>query len=187
MGQQTGQRQTLQELEEAVLAKIDQDETIAFHQGLVRIPSVNPPGDCREAIAFVEIPLRDAGFEIEHVQDLDIMPNVIAGTGPKDGKTLLVNAHVDVVPIGERDAWTHEPFGAEIADGRVYGRGAGDDKDTALLRFSAGPPYEDIAFRIVDREWECSHRRGFRSSFDRGILQLYCACMLLCRADCSQF
>lgn len=66
-------------------------------------------------------------------------------------------------------------------------RGAGDDKDTALLRFSAGPPYEDIAFRIVDREWECSHRRGFRSSFDRGILQLYCACMLLCRADCSQF
>ncbi|WFD05449.1 hypothetical protein MVES1_000779 [Malassezia vespertilionis] len=45
--------------------------------------------------------------------------------------------------------------------------------DTVLLRFSAGPPYEDIAFRIVDREWEYSHRRGFRSSFDRGVLQLH--------------
>ncbi|EPQ26475.1 uncharacterized protein PFL1_05797 [Pseudozyma flocculosa PF-1] len=48
-----------------------------------------------------------------------------------------------------------------------------DNQDTVLLRFTAGPPYEDIAFRIVNREWEYSHRRGFRSSFDRGILQLY--------------
>ncbi len=39
--------------------------------------------------------------------------------------------------------------------------------------FNAGPPYEDIAFRIVDKEWEYSHKRGFRSSFDRGVLQLY--------------
>ncbi|KAF8897264.1 mid region of cactin-domain-containing protein [Infundibulicybe gibba] len=40
--------------------------------------------------------------------------------------------------------------------------------ETVLLHFSAGPPYEDIAFRIVNREWEFSHKRGFRSSFDRG-------------------
>ncbi|ETS62807.1 hypothetical protein PaG_02560 [Moesziomyces aphidis] len=49
---------------------------------------------------------------------------------------------------------------------------AGQD-DTVLLRFSAGPPYEDIAFRIVNREWEYSHKRGFRNSFDRGVLQLH--------------
>ena len=48
----------------------------------------------------------------------------------------------------------------------------GED-DTVLLRFSAGPPYEDIAFRIVNREWEYSHKRGFRNSFDRGVLQLH--------------
>ncbi|KAF8528989.1 mid region of cactin-domain-containing protein [Hysterangium stoloniferum] len=47
------------------------------------------------------------------------------------------------------------------------------DTETALLHFSAGPPYEDIAFRIVDREWEYSHKRGFRSSFDRGCLSLW--------------
>ncbi|KAI9101130.1 mid region of cactin-domain-containing protein [Phlyctochytrium arcticum] len=45
--------------------------------------------------------------------------------------------------------------------------------DTVILRFKAGPPYEDIAFRIVNREWEYSHKKGFRSSFDRGVLQLW--------------
>ncbi|THV05472.1 hypothetical protein K435DRAFT_745229 [Dendrothele bispora CBS 962.96] len=45
--------------------------------------------------------------------------------------------------------------------------------DTVLLHFTAGPPYEDIAFRIVNREWEFSHKRGFRSSYDRGCLSLW--------------
>lgn len=45
--------------------------------------------------------------------------------------------------------------------------------ETALIHFTAGPPYEDIAFRIVNREWEFSHKRGFRSSFDRGCLSLW--------------
>ncbi|KAG9297551.1 hypothetical protein G9A89_001492 [Geosiphon pyriformis] len=45
--------------------------------------------------------------------------------------------------------------------------------DTVLIRFVAGPPYEDIAFRIVNREWEYSHKKGFKSSFDRGVLQLH--------------
>ncbi|EGO01700.1 hypothetical protein SERLA73DRAFT_166227 [Serpula lacrymans var. lacrymans S7.3] len=47
------------------------------------------------------------------------------------------------------------------------------NEETVLLHFSAGPPYEDIAFRIVNREWEFSHKRGFRSSFDRGCLSLW--------------
>jgi len=128
---------TLAELEDAVLAAIDQDEVVAFHRGLVQIPSVNPPGDCRDAIDYVEKPLRDAGFEIERIGNLDIMPNVLASIGPKDGKTLLVNAHVDVVPIGERAAWSHEPFGAEIADGKIYGRGAGDDKASVTAQVLA--------------------------------------------------
>ncbi|KZT20735.1 hypothetical protein NEOLEDRAFT_1140254 [Neolentinus lepideus HHB14362 ss-1] len=45
--------------------------------------------------------------------------------------------------------------------------------ETVLLYFTAGPPYEDIAFRIVNREWEFSHKRGFRCSFDRGCLSLW--------------
>lgn len=49
------------------------------------------------------------------------------------------------------------------------------EEDTCIIRFVAGAPYEDIAFRIVDREWDYSAKRerGFRSSFDKGILQLH--------------
>mmetsp|Transcript_57509 Transcript_57509/g.132076 ORF Transcript_57509/g.132076 Transcript_57509/m.132076 type:complete len:622 (-) Transcript_57509:437-2302(-) len=46
-------------------------------------------------------------------------------------------------------------------------------KDTCILRIHGGPPYEDIAFKIVNREWETSHKRGFRVRFERGILQLF--------------
>ncbi|KAM4046574.1 splicing factor Cactin [Anomaloglossus baeobatrachus] len=48
-----------------------------------------------------------------------------------------------------------------------------DNKDFAILRFHAGPPYEDIAFKIVNREWEYSHRHGFRCQFSNGIFQLW--------------
>ncbi|KAK1991671.1 hypothetical protein LX36DRAFT_336559 [Colletotrichum falcatum] len=64
---------------------------------------------------------------------------------------------------------------------REHGRKRGEsfaaagEEDTCLIRFIAGPPYEDIAFRIVDREWDYSAKRerGFKSSFDKGILQLH--------------
>lgn len=46
-------------------------------------------------------------------------------------------------------------------------------KDTCIIRFHGGPPYEDLAFKVVNREWEMSHKRGFRCRFERGILQLY--------------
>ncbi|CAG0914786.1 unnamed protein product [Notodromas monacha] len=49
----------------------------------------------------------------------------------------------------------------------------GDQGDFAILRFKAGPPYEDIAFKIVNREWEYSYRRGFRCQFHNSIFQLW--------------
>ena len=45
--------------------------------------------------------------------------------------------------------------------------------DTCILRISSGPPYEDVAFRIVNKEWEYSHKRGFKCTFERGIFHLY--------------
>ncbi|KAK9791828.1 hypothetical protein WJX73_003147 [Symbiochloris irregularis] len=50
---------------------------------------------------------------------------------------------------------------------------ADEQGSTCLLRFHAGPPYEDTAFRIINKEWEYSHKKGFKSSFERGILHLY--------------
>ena len=125
-------------IERQVLGTLNDDEIIEFHRGLVRIPSVNPPGDVREAIEYCVAPLQAAGFDIQIVSDLDIMPSLIARYGNPDGPMLAFNAHVDVVPIGERSAWTYDPFGAEIAGGRIYGRGAGDDKASVTAQVMAG-------------------------------------------------
>jgi succinyl-diaminopimelate desuccinylase len=126
------------EAQAKVLDQIDVETVIAFHRGLVQIPSVNPPGDVRDAIAYCEGPLKDAGFKTEIVSKLEHMPNLIARFGQAGGPVLGFNAHVDVVPIGERSAWTHEPFGAEVVDGRIYGRGAGDDKASVTAQVMAG-------------------------------------------------
>lgn len=65
----------------------------------------------------------------------------------------------------------------EREDGRKRGQtfARAGEEDTCLIKFIAGPPYEDIAFRIVDRDWDYSAKRerGFKSSFDKGILQLH--------------
>ncbi|CAI0469285.1 unnamed protein product [Linum tenue] len=49
----------------------------------------------------------------------------------------------------------------------------GSSDETCIIRFHAGPPYEDIAFRIVNKEWEYSHKKGFKCTFERGILHVY--------------
>ncbi|KAJ5888213.1 hypothetical protein N7495_008254 [Penicillium taxi] len=68
-------------------------------------------------------------------------------------------------------------FRIERENGRKKGQSwaAAGEEDTCLIRFKAGPPYEDIAFRIVDKEWDYSSKRerGFKSTFDKGILQLH--------------
>ncbi|RAK80587.1 splicing factor cactin [Aspergillus fijiensis CBS 313.89] len=65
----------------------------------------------------------------------------------------------------------------ERENGRKRGQSFAEagEEDTCLIRFMAGPPYEDIAFRIVDKEWDYSAKRerGFKSTFDKGILQLH--------------
>jgi len=122
-----------------VLTTIDQEEVIAFLQALIRVPSVNPPGDVRDAVRLCGEKLAAAGFETSIVGSTPEKVNVIgtlAGSVP--GPRLLFNAHVDVVPIGEETAWTYPPFGGEIAGGRVYGRGAGDDKASVAAQVMAG-------------------------------------------------
>lgn len=50
---------------------------------------------------------------------------------------------------------------------------AADTNEFCIIRFTAGPPYEDIAFKIVNREWNRSRKKGFKCTFERGILSLY--------------
>ena len=124
---------------DALLARIDakRDELIALTQELVRIPTINPPGDAYEACARVlGERLRKRGFAIEYIRgegapgDKDSHPrvNVVAryqGTMP-GGENLHFNGHIDVVEPGP--GWTHDPFAAEVVGDRIYGRGTCDMK-----------------------------------------------------------
>lgn len=122
---------------ENVLAQINEQEVTEFLQGLVRIPSVNPPGDVREGMKYCADKLAEVGFEVEYITEEDEKPNLLASKSDGDGPTLLFNAHIDVVPTGDENNWTYPPFGAEIHDGKVYGRGAGDDKASVTAQVMA--------------------------------------------------
>ncbi|MDP3950246.1 M20/M25/M40 family metallo-hydrolase [Microbacterium sp.] len=115
-----------------------EDEVLGFVRDLIRIDSVNTgdlatigDGETRAA-RFVQARLEDVGIETEFVEPVPGRGSVIArlrGTDP-DAGALIVHAHLDVVPVDAAD-WTHPPFGAEIEDGLLYGRGAVDMKNYA--------------------------------------------------------
>ena len=91
---------------------------------LVRCPSVTP--DAGAAIDLVAHMLASAGFRTVRADRNDI-PNLFARWGTQ-GPVLGFNGHVDVVPVGSPAAWRHDPFAGEIAEGRLWGRGAADMK-----------------------------------------------------------
>ena len=102
-------------------------------QDLVRIPSVYrpevPDGDENSVARFVAGYLEKAGFEVRTEEVAPGRPNVWAvWEGDRPGKTLLFEAHTDVVTEGSAEEWNHPPFGAERDGGRIYGRGACDTK-----------------------------------------------------------
>jgi succinyl-diaminopimelate desuccinylase len=117
----------------AVLRRIDRDELVRLTRDLVRIPSVYRPGEPagnEERVArFLAGYLRDEGFAVRTEEAAPGRPNVWAfWEGQRPGKTLLFEAHTDVVTEGRAEDWSYPPFGAERVGGRIYGRGACDTK-----------------------------------------------------------
>jgi succinyl-diaminopimelate desuccinylase len=116
-----------------VLARVDPDELTALTRDLVRIPSVVRPGEpgATEAAvaAHVERWLRAEGFAVETHEVAPGRPNVLAAIGDRHaGPTLLLEGHTDVVTEGDAREWRHPPFGGDVVDGRLYGRGSADMK-----------------------------------------------------------
>ncbi|MEL6583544.1 MAG: acetylornithine deacetylase/succinyl-diaminopimelate desuccinylase family protein [Pseudomonadota bacterium] len=123
---------------DALLKAIEdrRDEVTSLTQELVRMPTLNPPGDNYLGICeALGTRLRAKGFEVTLVRaegapgDSDRYPrwNMIARfEGGKPGETVHFNGHHDVVEVGQ--GWTVDPFGGDIRDGKVYGRGACDMK-----------------------------------------------------------
>jgi succinyl-diaminopimelate desuccinylase len=112
------------------------DDLVALTQDLIRIPTLNPPGEHYHDICdFLAARLGRSGFECSFIRaegapgDSDRYPrwNVVARReGSTPGECVHFNSHTDVVAVGQ--GWTTDPFGAEVRDGRIYGRGASDMK-----------------------------------------------------------
>jgi acetylornithine deacetylase/succinyl-diaminopimelate desuccinylase-like protein len=107
------------------------EETVNHLSRLIRAETVNPPGNEEPAIRVVKEILERDGFGSEDFKVLESAPgrvNLVARLrGDGSQRPLLLSGHVDVVPV-ERERWTHDPFGGEVIDGEVWGRGALDMK-----------------------------------------------------------
>jgi acetylornithine deacetylase len=127
--------------EQAVLDRIDEDLLVRVTTELVRAPGQNPPGEEAATVAVLAAAGRELGLEVittpvepgrdnltitlaggNCAGDNGAASNGVAGNGPG----VLLLGHTDVVPVG--DGWTTDPFGGEVRDGRIYGRGASDMK-----------------------------------------------------------
>ena len=112
------------------------DDLVALTQDMIRIPTLNPPGEhYRDICELLANRLRGTGFDVELIRatgtpgDSDTYPrwNVVARhEGKRSGDCVHFNGHHDVVEVGQ--GWTRDPFGADIEGDRIYGRGACDMK-----------------------------------------------------------
>ena len=142
------------------------DDAVKHLQALLRIDTTNPPGNETPAAEYMAELLAAAGLEPTLVGETPDRKNVIArlkGTGKKP--PLLLAAHLDVVPA-EPESWRHPPFGGEIHDGYIWGRGAIDMKHMAVmsalvlarLKQEGAPLERDLIFAgVADEEAGCDH------------------------------
>jgi acetylornithine deacetylase/succinyl-diaminopimelate desuccinylase-like protein len=109
-------------------------DLVATLRDLIRLRTVNPPGDEIVAARYLETALDDAGLTSEVVEPYPGRGSIAArlhGDGTA-GAPLLLLSHTDVVPA-PAERWTHDPFGADVADGHVWGRGAVDMKSMVAM------------------------------------------------------
>ncbi len=111
--------------------KMATDETVQHLVSLIQTQTVNPPGNELPAIMVMKDILAAEGFPQEAVKIVESAPNrvnlVARIKGDGTERPFLLSGHVDVVPV-EREQWRHDPFGGEVIDGEVWGRGAIDMK-----------------------------------------------------------
>jgi acetylornithine deacetylase/succinyl-diaminopimelate desuccinylase-like protein len=140
--------------------------TIADLERLVRIPSKGYEGDdpanVRASAEATRDILRDAGVENARLLELDGGHPAVFGqvSGPEGAPTVLLYAHHDVQPEGPLDQWDSAPFEPEVRDGRLFGRGAADDKSGVAIHAAALRALDgDVPITIkllIEGEEECS-------------------------------
>ena len=128
------------------MTAIDREEVARLVADLVRIESENPPGNEAECTRFVREWFLDHEVDAELIDEpYPDRPQVAARVG-SGSPTVVLNGHLDVVPAGDPDAWTHPPYAGEEVDGEIVGRGSADMK--------AGIAIGMLATRTFARELE---------------------------------
>jgi succinyl-diaminopimelate desuccinylase len=162
-------------------ADVDIDELVALTQALVAVDTRNPPGNeravadvCRQALA----PYGASVTEVEPAEGrLSLLASIAHPDGPGRRPTLIVNGHLDVVPV-QAEFWSRPPFDPVVADGRLYGRGSTDMKGgiasaicaLGVLARSGRKPACDVVFHLVADE-ERGGALGTRVLLERGLIK----------------
>ncbi|MGI6208029.1 MAG: ArgE/DapE family deacylase [Anaerolineae bacterium] len=137
-------------------AELESDGLVSFARRLVQTPSLS--GQEQEVAGLVEAEMRALGYDEVWRDDAGNVIGRFLGTG--GGRTVMLNGHMDHVDAGPVDAWAHPPYSGEVADGRLYGRGAADMKgalasmvySVALLGRAGLRPAGDVLVTAVVQE-----------------------------------
>lgn len=135
---------------------------------LVTTESENPPGREAAAAELVAAMCEDLGLDVAMQAAVEGRPNVIASWRGGDGPTLGFCSHIDVVPAGDPALWEVDPYGAQIIDNRLYGRGSSDAKGpiaaalegVAILKRAGFEPRGVLELELVSDE----ETMGFRGA-----------------------
>ena len=117
---------------------------------LVRTNSINEPGAYEAAMAHrVSDWLEETRADVTFVESLPDRPSVAAVlAGSSDGPRLVLNGHMDTHPLDDASLWTTDPFGAEVKDGFLYGRGACDMKAGLTVQIAVARYLSQYADRL---------------------------------------
>ena len=142
-------------------------EVVGYLQRLLQFNTVNPPGNELQVAEYLRQVCQQEGIEATVYESAPGRGNFVArikGSGKK--RPLLLMAHADTVSV-EEDKWTHPPFGGEVHDGRIWGRGAVDTKDLVavelmvmLLVKRAGPALDRDLIMATFADEEAGSRLG---------------------------
>lgn len=106
----------------------DKDKLLKLCSELIKTPSENPGGNIEDVVGVICSYFAESNMDYEIVRSKEDCPNVIVTMGNDNGKTVLLNGHCDVVPVGDLSRWDFPPFSGEIREGKMLGRGTSDMK-----------------------------------------------------------
>lgn len=159
---------------------IRKKELIDLTTGLVRIPTENPPGNEKNICVFLKPILRKLGFKVSvYISPQKRWSIVAERRWGKEGRTLIFNGHLDVVPAGDPSQWKDPPFKGVVKKGRIYGRGTSDMKsgissflhavsaiDRSPIRLDRG----SLVLHLVADE-ECHSHQGMSFLNEKGLIR----------------